>query len=186
MKKLITLVLATSLFTVTSCEKLKELADIKFSVPYSKSVDVPGLPNNPYIPPTSGLKASIPTIPVETKSEENIKNYNTSPELIKSVVFSQLKLEITHPDFQTMDMVDSLWLYVSAPDLPEILASHAFDIPKGIRSIDLETNDENVKEYFLKETMYFRVEGHFNTAPDSTSVINFSAAFNVVANPLGE
>lgn len=186
MKRLVVVALAIVSLSALSCKKLKSLADVKFSVPYSQSVDVPGLPGNPPVPPATGLRASIPTIPVATMSEENIKKYNTSSELIKSVVFTQLKLEVTKPDFQTLDMVDSLWLYVSAAGLPEMLASHAYNIPKGIRVLDLQTNDANIKEYFLKDTMFFRVEGHFNAAPDSASVFIFSSAFDVVANPLGE
>lgn len=181
MKKLIVVVFA--LLIVTSCKKLTDLANIKFVIPYSKTVAVPGLPGNPFIPPT-GLTTSIPTIAVESKSEEYIKQYNTSSELITNVVFSELKLEIKEPSTQNFDLVDSIWLFVSASGLPEILSAYSYDIPDGVRTLDLTTSDFNMKEYFLKDSMYFRLQGHFHNAPDSASVFTISSKFDVTANPL--
>jgi len=181
MKKLI--VAAFALLIVTSCKKLTDLANIKFVIPYSKTVAVPGLPGNPFIPPT-GLTTSIPTIAVESKSEEYIKKYNTSSELITKVIFTELKLEITEPATQNFDLVDSIWLFVSASGLPEVQSAHYFNVPKGTRTIDMVTSDVNMKEYFLKDSMYFRLQGHFHNAPDSASVFTISSKFDVTANPL--
>ncbi len=182
MKKVV--VVALSILVLASCKKLIELANINFSVPVSKTIAVDGLEGNPSIPAGIGTKASLPPIAVETKSEEYIKNYNTSSDLITSVVFSQLKIDVNEPTGQNLDLVDSLWLYVSASGLPEVLASHYYDIPKGIRSLELKTTDLNIKDYFLQDSMYFRVEGHFYNAPDSASVFTFTTRFDVVANPL--
>ncbi|MCB9046980.1 MAG: hypothetical protein H6550_12680 [Chitinophagales bacterium] len=182
MKKVI--LVALSVFILASCKKLEDLIKVNFVVPYSKTVAVTGLQDNPVIPPVVGLRASIPPIGVATNSTETMSNYNTSGDLVKSVVFSYLNVDVNEPSSQTLDMVDSLWLYVSASGLPEVLVSHYYDIPRGIRSLELETTDDNMKEYFLRDSMYFRIEGHFYNAPDTASVFTFTSKFDVVANPL--
>lgn len=177
------LVLAVALL-LASCEKLKDLVDINFSVPHTETVTVDGLPDDPVVPPVVGLRASIPPIAVATMSEENIKKNNTSSKLVTEVKLGQLKLDIQQPGSQTFDIADSLWLYMSADGLPEILAAHYFDIPKGIRSLDMNTSDENLKDYFLKDTVYIKMEGRFYQAPDSGSIFSISTRFDVLANPL--
>lgn len=179
------LIVALAVAGLASCGKLKSLADIKFSVPYSERVEVKGLPNNPFILP-QGLTASIPPIAVETKSEEYIKQYNTSSTLITEVKLGELKLEINEPATQTFDIMDSVWLFVSASGLPEIQAAYYFDIPKGIKTLDLITSGDNLKEYFLQDSMYFRIQGHFYKAPDSASVFTISTRFDAIANPLNK
>lgn len=183
MKKV--LIVALALLGFTACDKLKSIADIKFSIPYTERVEVSGLPDNPFILP-QGLTASIPPIAVETKSEEYIKQYNTSSALITEVKLGQLKLEINEPATQNFDMMDSVWLFVSASGLPEIQAAYYFDIPKGVKTLDLITSGDNLKEYFLQDSMYFRIQGHFYKAPDSASVFTISTRFDAIANPLNK
>lgn len=183
MKKV--LIVALALVGLASCDKLKSIADIRFSVPYSERVEVDGLPGSPIILP-QGLTASVPPIAVETKSEEYIKQYNTSSTLISEVKLGELKLEINEPATQNFDIMDSVWLFVSASGLPEIQAAHYFDIPKGTRTLDMITTGENLKEYFLQDSMYFRIQGHFYKAPDSASVFTISTRFDAIANPLNK
>jgi len=182
MKK--TIVVALGICALASCKKIIDLANIDFTVPVSKTIAVDGLEGNPVIPGGTGIRASMPTVAVETKSEEYIRNYNTSSELITSVVFSKLKIDVNEPSSQNLDMADSIWLYVSASGLPEVLASHYYGIPKGIRTLELSTSEQNIKDYFLQDSMYFRVEGRFYKAPDSASVFTFTSQFDVTANPL--
>ncbi|MBW7912447.1 MAG: hypothetical protein H3C54_01790 [Taibaiella sp.] len=173
-----------ALLVLSACtKKLEDLVEVKFSVPHTKQVNVQGLPGNPPIP-SQGLTTSIPAIGVETKSEEYIKQYNTSSELITEAQLSEMKLEINTPSSQTFDMVDSLWLFVSATGLPEVQAAYYFDIPKGLRALDMITSDENLKDYFLRDSMYFRLQGHFYTAPDSATVFTITTKFDAVAKPL--
>lgn len=182
MKRII--VVATAVLALSACtRKLEDIIQVKFSVPHTKQVNVQGLPGNPPIPP-QGLTTSIPAIGVETKSEQYIKEYNTSSELVTEAKLSELKLAIDAPASQTFDMVDSLWLFVSASGLPEIQAAHYFNIPKGLRTLDMTTSDVNLKDYFLRDSMYFRLQGHFYNAPDSATVFTITTKFDAVAKPL--
>lgn len=179
----IAFVLAT-LVVYTSCKKLTSLADINFSIPIEQSANVDGLPNSPYIPPNDGLKASIPAIPVPTNIEQYSSDNNTNTDLIRHIYIGSLSLEVNEPQSQTLDLVDSLWVHLAAAGLPELLVAHKYDIQKGIRSIDLNTAEDDIRNYFLADTVYFRVEGHFNKAPDSASKFTIKGKFDAVANPL--
>lgn len=173
-----------ALLALSSCDKkLEDIIQVKFSVPHTKTVNVQGLPGNPPIPP-QGLTTSIPAIGVETKSDEYIKQNNTSSDLITEAKLSELRLDITAPGSQTFDMVDSLWLFVSGSGLSEMQVAHSFSIPKGIRSLSMTTSDVNLKDYFLRDTMYFRLQGHFYNAPDSATVFTITTKFDAVAKPL--
>lgn len=182
MKRII--VISFALLALSSCTRsLDDIVQVNFSVPHTKQVNVQGLPGNPPIPP-QGLTTSIPAIAVETKSEEYIKQYNTSSELISEAKLSEMTLEINTPTSQTFDMVDSLWLFVSATGLPEVQAAYYFDIPKGLRTLNMITSGENLKDYFLRDSMYFRLQGHFYNAPDSATVFTITTKFDAVAKPL--
>lgn len=183
MKRIVALSLAVVALSTSCVKKLEDLVEVKFSVPYTKQVNVQGLPGNPPIPP-QGITTSIPAIAVETKSEEYIKEYNTSSELISEAKLAELKLEINAPASQTFDMVDSLWLFVSATGLPEVQAAYYFDIPKGLQVVNMVTSGENLKDYFLRDSMYFRLQGHFYNAPDSATVFTINTKFDAVAKPL--
>lgn len=183
MKRIIALTLVAGLIIVGSCKKLKSVADIKFQVPYKETAEVPGLPNNPFIP-AEGLTVSLPAIEVESQSEEYLKQYNTSSEFIREVRTTDLRLTIEQPASQNFDIVDSLWLLVSATGRPEILAAHKYGIPKGQNVVNLDLVDNDMKEYFLADKMYFRLMGHFYDAPDTTTKLNFFVNFEIVANPL--
>lgn len=174
----------TLLVILASCKKLTSLADIKFSIPIEQSANVDGLPNNPLIPPTNGLKASIPAIPVATNIKEYSSDNNTNTELIRHIYIGSLSLEVNEPQSQTLDLVDSIWVHLSAPNLPEILAAHKFGIENGVKFVDLETTEEDIRNYFLADTIYFRVEGHFYNAPDSASKFTIKGKFDAIANPL--
>lgn len=176
-------VLLVIVISALSCKKLKSLADIKFSVPNTQTVSAPGLPGSPFIPPT-GLTTSLPAIGVESKSEEYIKKYNASSTLITSVKLGQLKMELAEPQSQTFDILDSIWVYMTAPGQSELLAAHYYNVPKGVRTLDLVTSDANIKEYFLQDSVYFRIQGHFYKAPDSTTTFTVTSRFDAVANPL--
>lgn len=169
---------------LTACKKLTSLADIQFNVPYTDTVEVNGLEGNPVVPSVGGIRASIPPIAVPTNSEENIRKSNTSAELIKEVKIGELSMSILQPGTLTFDIVDSIWLYMRASGLPDVLAAYSYDVPQGLRTLDLTTSDENIRDYFLKDTVFFRIEGRFYNAPDSNSVFSITTRFDAVANPL--
>lgn len=188
MKRIIVPLVSLSVLFLASCDKLKELANINFSVDYKETTDVPGLPNSPVIPPNQGLTESIPRIGAATNSEETIKEYNTSSELIKEVKLGKLDLILEAPTTQTFNIVDSIWVYISSTSTGqgEQRVAYKFDIPNDAKQVSLNVEDLNLKDYFLQDSMYFRLQGHFKTAPDSATRLTLDTRFDVLANPLGD
>ncbi len=183
MKKFLLSITVLAVLLVGSCKKLKSLADIQFGVPIKETVDVPGLPGAPTIP-GNGLTTSLPPIGSKTNSEEYIRQYNTSSDFITEVKIAEMKLTIEAPSSQTFDIVDSLWLFISAPGLGEQLAAYEYNIPNGTQVINMDIVDMNIKDYFLQDSIYFRLQGHFYSAPDSTTRLTIETKFDAVANPL--
>lgn len=185
-KKLLSKVtLVLTVISLTACEKLKDLADITFPVSYNTTEEVPGLPDNPIVPP-GGLTTSIPTMAFETKSQEELEKNNTNSDLIQEVKLRELSVNIDKPSSQNFDIVDSIWVYLSGDRAlsDEVLVAKKFGIQKGLRNLSMDIEDINLKNYFLKDSMYFRLKGHFYNAPDTTTVVTLSTRLNIVANPL--
>lgn len=166
------------------CKKLKKLANIKLNFPYSNTIDVPGIPGGLLVAPPGGITADLPAFPVATNSQKYVTESGTNAEKIIHVKLTELKGEILAPSTQDFNYVDTLRVYLSAKGLPEQLAAYKYGIEKGQRTLNLQLSDINLKNYFLKDTMYFRVSGHFINVPDSATKMKVSSVFNMLANPL--
>ena len=88
------------------------------------------------------------------------------------------------PSGSNFDFMDTIRVYVSAQGLEEKLAAKKYGIPKGQQTLELDCEDVNLKEYFIKDTMYIRFGGHFTGVPDSNAKIELTPTFNMLANPL--
>lgn len=184
MKKFLLSITVLAVLFAGSCKKLKSLADIQFGVPYKETVDIPELPDVPAVIPPGGVTASIPPIGTATNSEEYIRQYNTSSDFIIEAKLSEMQLVIEQPATQNFDDIDSLWLYISATGLDEVLAAFKYDIPDGVQTVNMDVQDLNLKDYFLQDYIYLRLQGHFYEVPDSTTRLTITTKFDVVANPL--
>lgn len=183
MKKLILSAALMPLLVFTSCDQLKEKLAVNFEVPYSSDATVDGLPGNPTIPAT-GMKLTLFTTDQETKSQEYIQQYNTSSELLLEAKIKDLHLEMKAPSGQNFDMVDSLWVYLSATNKTEVLAAHKFGIPRNTTKIEFDLEDLNMKEYFLQERIQLRIEGHFYDGVAQGTVLNIGGTVAAKADPL--
>lgn len=157
--------------------------DVEFTVPYDKAEYIKGFTDDPVIPP-QGLKRSLPLIRIETKSEDVAAEHNTALELVESAKLVGLNTKMLIPVGDNFDLLDSVWIYLSATGVSEELVAHKFDIPKGLQTIELTPEDVDIQDMFKQKEMIVRIEGHFNEKPDSTSKILFDMKLRIVANPL--
>jgi len=194
MKSLAAIMFGSAVLFCTSCEKIsekvtdkvKEYTEFNEDIHY---VEVMGIPDLPYVPgldsiPGGGLHASFPAIPLETNSKTIMEEYNTSPELISDVSVKAIGADFVYPLNGNFDALDTVELYLSARDLPEILVAFQRGIPQGSKRLDMECVDLNIKEYFLEDTMWIRFAGHFVKFPDTATQISVDAVFNIIGNPL--
>lgn len=171
----------------TGCDKIKDLTNITKELEYGAAIEVPGVPGLPdtvtKLPP-GGVSGDFPTFKEATNSEQTMKEYNTNADLVTSVNLTKLNLTMNAPEGQTFDYVDTLRVYITATGMSEKLLGYKYGIPKGQKSVDLDREDVNIKEYFLKDSIGFRVNGHFVEVPLDGANMELKSTFTLLANPL--
>ncbi|OSZ78524.1 hypothetical protein CAP35_09820 [Chitinophagaceae bacterium IBVUCB1] len=180
------LALLAAFVLIASCKKIKEVAQqatiITKNVEYNEEI---AIPDNPGIPlPVGGVKVGLPAFGSPTYIGDFLKENNTTTDRLISAKPSRLGIKLLTPPTSNLDYVDSLWIYISAKGLPETLAAYKYPIPKGTKEIDGSVVDKDFKEYFVKDTLYYRVEGHFTKYPDSSTTLQLYGTFKVQASPI--
>ncbi len=178
-------ILSTLLLTlsVTSCQKLGDIFDVTFTVPYDNSLFITGIPGDPHVPST-GLKESLGLIKIPTNSAEILED-KTAINLLKSVKVSELGVDLLLPLYQDVSMADSIWLYVSANGVPEQLAAYNYNVPDSGMRLDMTPTDIDVMDVFIADTMIFRIEGFFVKDVAYNSKIKFDMKLKVKASLFG-
>ncbi len=187
MKKSIWICVVLAIAIVSSCKKVKDLATISVNIPYTQHVSIPNNSGYAYgFPlPAGGVDISIPSVAVPTNSKAYLDQYHTNGDKVIKVGLNGLTLQLTAPQNQNFDFLDTVRLYISAPGHLEQLVAYKYGVEKGMQVIALTTNpDVNLKDYFLEETMNFRVGMHINAVPDPRAEMDIKSVFNLVANPL--
>jgi hypothetical protein len=187
MKKMIFLA-ATAFMAITAgCNKIKQLANINADIPYNVQVNVPLVAQDTpgTVLPSGGLSLPFPTVSFATNSQQYLSQYGTAANMVLNVYLKTLALQITSPASQNFDYLDSVQLYISANSQPEMLAAWAYNIPKGQSTLNFTTNTEvNLKNYFIQDTIYFRLQAHINSVPATGTELNIASVFHLLANPL--
>jgi hypothetical protein len=172
---------------VSGCNKIKQLANINVDIPYSYQAQVPPVAGDSqtFVLPGGGATLSFPSAAVATNSKQYMQQYGTAANLIVEVDLKSLAIRIQSPPNQNFDFLDNIYVYLSANSLPEMLVASESNIPKGSTTLNLVTNTEvNLKDYFLKDTIYFRLVAHINAVPPAGENLNIASVFHMLANPL--
>jgi hypothetical protein len=169
------------------CEKLDDLAKIEKDLDFTQTVDLVGMPANlDSLAQGQSMVADFPVMPIETKSKEFLEGNGASanPDGVEHVKLTKFKTTVQLPANGNFDYVDSIYVFLRANGLNEILIADKISVPKGATSIDFDCKADNMKEYFLKDTMFIRMGGRFSGAPDSGSRLEIKPTFNIKANLL--
>ena len=169
------------------CNKVKQLANISVPVSYTQTLTIPQIPGDTAgvtLPP-GGASLPFPSIPVVTNSKQYIATYHTSADKIVSFDMTSMQVQIVSPAGQTFDFLDSIQIFISSKNYPEEIVSYKYGVPKGQTTLNMDvTPGLNLKNYFIQDTMYFRVNTHVNAVPASGTKLNIISGFTLVANPL--
>ena len=170
----------------TGCSKVKSLADINVDIPYEQQVQVPAVAgySDIFPLPPGGVSLPFPAVAVATGSKGYLDQYHTSSSKVVSVSLKGLNLVIQAPQGETFDFLDSVQLFISAPAMPEILVAYDYNIPRGQTSLSIPVTNNDLKNYFLQDTMYFREQMHINALPAAGTGLDIKSVFHLVANPL--
>lgn len=167
----------TLLFFVSSCDKIDELT--KFDITYNQEI---------VIPSTSiiNLPFSIFTPETSTNSESTFSNNNTNRDLIEDIRLTDLVLEINSPGDGNFNFLNSIEIYMSSENLPEIKIAWKENIGNNSSSVlNLDTLDEDIKDYIKKDTYTLRVETVSDETIREDYNINIESVFFVDAKILG-
>ncbi len=169
-----------------SCQKIKSLANINFNIPFSQTVETPAIDGYNYgLPlPNGGATLPFPAVSVATNSQELFDKYHASSKNLVSARINNIDLQITSAG-QNFDFLDTIQLYISAQNLPEMLVAYQYNIPKGQTRVDLAiVPDKNLKEYVVKDSVTLRLNAHINALPKPGTQVMAEGVFRVTANPL--
>jgi len=187
MKRIMYLGLVIVIAVIGGCSKVKQLANINIDIPYTAQISVPEFAGDTAaigLPP-GGVSLPFPAIPVITNSQQYVAQYKTSTDKIVSFDLTKMQVQITAPNGQNFDFMDSIAIYISANTQPEILVAYQYTISKGQTTLVLNiTPNLNLKNYFIQDTMYFSINTHVNAIPASGTQLNISSSFHLLANPL--
>jgi hypothetical protein len=169
------------------CDKVKDLTNISKELDYTGSVEVPGVPGLPdtvtMVPP-GGITGDFPIFGQATDSKKLMEENNTSSDLVTHVNLKQVIMTMAQPEAQTFNYMDSIRVYISAPGVSEQLLGKKFGIGRDLKSVELDPEDINIKEYFLADSIFFRVNAHFIEVPMDGAKMELKTVFNLVGNPL--
>lgn len=181
------LVLALGVTGLMSCEKLENLGDISRDFTYSETVDMPEVPQLPAgmdTLPAGGYTGYVPAMAMATNSKQYVGESGSTADLVKHAKMIKISANMLQPGGANFDFMDTVRMYVSAQGLEEKLIGYKYGIPKGTQQLDLDVDSVNLKEYFLKDTMYVRFGGHFVGVPDSNTRLDLKTTINMLANPI--
>ncbi len=144
-------VLLCSFLAMTSCEKLDE-EFTQFTVEYNTSVVVE---NGSII----NLPLNLLTPEIETNQESEFAVNNTRKDLVEEVRLQELKLEVTSPEDQRLDFINKIKLFINAEGLSELEIAFKDPVPNDVGDeLLLDVNDNNLREYIVKDKFSLRVE----------------------------
>ena len=175
------------LLIATGCSRIHNLANISVNIPYNQQIAVPQIAGDTVgVPlPAGGASLPFPAFPVVTNVQQYVTTYNTSTNKIVSFDLNSMVIQIQSPPNQNFDFLDSIQLYISASSQPEMLVAYANSVPKGQTTLSLTAMPGvNLKNYFIQDTMYYRLNAHINAVPASGTVLNIASSFHLLANPL--
>ena len=127
------------LLSIYSCKDLDKLT--QFNMDIKSTITIPA---------TLGINIPIdlwtPDIP--TNSESEFESKNTAKNLIEEIIMTKMSMTITSPADASFDFLKEIEIYISADGIAEKRVAWLADIPQtGLKTIELETSSEDLKEY---------------------------------------
>lgn len=123
---------------------------------------------------------------ISTFSDEVFKKNNTNSNMVEEIVLKEMKMNITSPESQSFDFLKSIEIYISAEGFEEEKIAWHNDIPQtGLSSINLETSDDDLKEYIKKDGYKLRTRVVTRQVISESTDIEIISTFFVDAQILG-
>lgn len=86
-------------------------------------------------------------------SGDVLRDRGVEPGDISDLFVDRIHLRVLSPADADLAFLDSLELYVSAPDLPDALVAFGDEFPDGVADVDLEVEGVDLEPYLMAEGM---------------------------------
>jgi hypothetical protein len=175
----IAFILLAGIFLVFSCKQIDKLTqfNLKYKTNFTiKSATIVNI-NTPF---------NFYTPAIKTNSENELEVNESRKDLVEQIMVKELKMKITAPEGQTFDFLKSIKIFIKAEDLEEKMIAWKTDMKDdGSVTITLETSDDNLKDYILKDSFQLRTETVTDQILTKDTDIEIDAVFWVDARILG-
>lgn len=171
-------ILGSVIIAMVGCKAVDKLT--QFEMDYNSSV---------VIPASIGidLPSNIQTPDVVTNSESTFEVKDTRKDMIEEVQLTSLKLTITVPENGNFNFMKSISVFMSAEGVPETKIAWKENIANGAGSVlDLETSNEDLKEYIKKDKFTLRLNTVTDELITTDHHIDIHSVFFVDAKILGQ
>jgi len=173
--------LLSLLLLIGACKKdtpIDQLTTVELETERKEVADVPDIPHSIPIPP-GGIEIPMPAYKSATDSKNFFEQNKTSPNAINYAKLKTIYLRFLSPDTANFNCMDKVKIYISANGYQEVLVAEKNDIPKGIKSLETIPVDVDLKNYFIQDTIIFRVVPHFVDYPASGGQLEMGATFKI-------
>lgn len=177
---------ALSLYACKGKDPIKNILVIDQDIPYVDTVDMSNLPQIPL----QGVKIMIGPIPYgfATNYQSYLNQYHTSANLVSSAKLKSFSVEVLTPSGQDMSFLDTLDVTVygdnSSLQNKLIAYHHRGAMPAGTNKIDFNVVDEELKDYFLRDSVKAGMSGWVHEIPAPGTRLLVRSTFHLVAKPL--
>ncbi len=156
-----------------SCDEINDL--IAFNVDQSANFTIPSTV-------VVDIPINIPTPPINISSNQEFSQNNTNADLVKDVNLTKLDLNITAPDEKGFGFMESIFIYIDADGLNEVLLASMENIPEDAgQVISLETTEANLAEYIKAGNFSLRNNFTIREATSQEVDIRMDMTFRISA-----
>jgi len=162
----------------SGCDKVDELT--QFDMEYTSEVTIPA---------SSGidLPINIFTPDIETNSEQMFQLNDTRKDKIEEINLKTMQLTVLMPEGEDFSFLKSIEIYIEADGLSESRIAWKENIPDDVgNELDMNTTDEDLKEYIKKDEFKLRVKTLMDELIDQDHEIEVYSVFRVDAEVLGQ
>ena len=97
-------------------------------------------------------------VAMDITSAQEIVNQGVEPGDINEVRLTLFQLEVTSPDEGDLSFIQSLDLFVEAPNLPRVRVAWQDTFPEGVGLVNFNFDDVDLTDYVVSEAMTLTTE----------------------------
>ncbi len=165
--------LSLTAFAGTSCKKVNKL--VQFNLDYKTEITVPASAG-------VNLPFNLFTPNVETNSEASFKANDTRKDLVDEIMLTELRMTIKSPANGDFSFLESVKVFISAPNVEEKEVAAMNSVPANIGSVlSLETLGADLAPYLKADRFTLKVRTTTDELLSEDYKIEVYSDFHVIA-----